>query len=570
MLFNSDKGQRVLTLLLLVILLIPNLFVALYDEQLAGFLVKKVAYLAVSLVCLLLPALFLKKRSYFLVMGVVSLLLSPIELSSIYLSRTPTSFMMMDTIFSTHFMEAFELLSSMLPLVLLVLLVWGLYFFAAIKYVPNETFFPKKLRNIFLGVGASLLTLGFLYFFIFARTLLTTETTTWKDNLVDVKDLMVDKLHKIFPFSVYLSSYDVWQHRAEVSEAQERVADFRFGLSPKADQDPEVYVLVIGETARANNMGLYGYERNTTPLLSKRQRLVAYDHFVTQANLTSNSIPIILTRASAVESGLAHSERSLAEAFAETGFYTAWITNQDVSVYQDRIMKTCDTAVSQEQTFSDRGKYDMDLLPALDSVLVKKDRPKKFIVVHTQGSHFRYNQRYPSGFEQFKPCFDNSMDHLAVSKEKKDLLVNAYDNSILYTDFFLSNLMDRLDERCATWAMVYLSDHGENLFDDEQDLIMHGTLKVSDYEARIPFIIAYSEGYGARYPEKVRQITAHKDRNLSSEVVFHSMLDMADIQAPVICDSLAISNPHLRSHDSTYILNGNREPILFEFKRLNP
>lgn len=281
-------------------------------------------------------------------------------------------------------------------------------------------------------------------------------------------------------------------------------------------------------------------------------------------------MPAQLLWASAVESGLAHSERSLAEAFAETGFYTAWITNQDVSVYQDRIMKTCDTAVSQEQTLSDRGKYDMDLLPALDSVLAKRERPKKFIVVHTQGSHFRYNQRYPSGFEQFKPCFDNSMDHLAVSKEKKDLLVNAYDNSILYTDFFLSNLMDRLDERCATWAMVYLSDHGENLFDDEQDLIMHGTLKVSDYEARIPFIIAYSEGYGARYPEKVRQITAHKDRNLSSEVVFHSMLDMADIQAPVICDSLAISNPHLRSHDSTYILNGNREPILFEFKRLNP
>lgn len=570
MLFNSDKGQRVLTLFLLVILLTPNLFVALCDEQLAGFLVKKIAYLSVSLVCFLIPALLLKKKSYFLFMGILSLLVAPIELASIYLSHTPTSFMMMDTIFSTNFTEAFELLSSMLPLVLLVLFVWVGYFFVTIRWVPNEIFFPKKLRKIFLGAGAALLGAGFLYFFIFARTLLTTESTTWKDNLVDVKDLMADKMHKIFPFSVYLSANDVRQHRAEVREAQERVADFRFGLSPKADQDPEVYVLVIGETARANNMGLYGYERNTTPLLSKRQRLVAYDHFVTQANLTSNSIPIILTRASAVESGLAHSERSLAEAFAETGFYTAWITNQDVSVYQDRIMKTCDTAVSQEQTFSDRGKYDMDLLPALDSVLVKKDRPKKFIVVHTQGSHFRYNQRYPSGFEQFKPCFDNSMDHLAVSKEKKDLLVNAYDNSILYTDFFLSNLMDRLDEQCATWAMVYLSDHGENLFDDEQDLIMHGTLKVSDYEARIPFVVAYSAGYEARYPEKARQISEHKSCNLTSEVVFHSMLDMADIHAPAIYDSLAISNPRLCSFDSAYILNGNREPILFDFKRLIP
>lgn len=100
--FNSAKGQWMLTIILLVILLIPNLVVAIGGEELEGFYVKKMAYLAVSAVCLLIPALFLKRKVYFLAMGVLALLLAPIEIASVYLSRCPTTFMMMDTIFNTN------------------------------------------------------------------------------------------------------------------------------------------------------------------------------------------------------------------------------------------------------------------------------------------------------------------------------------------------------------------------------------------------------------------------------------------------------------------------------------
>ncbi len=570
MFFKSDKGQRVLTLLLLIILLIPNLVVAIHGEELAGFYVKKMAYLAVSAVCLLIPALFLKRKVYFLAMGVLALLLAPIEIASVYLSRCPTTFMMMDTIFNTNPKEAFELLSSVWPLVLLTLLVWVGYFFLTIKFVKNETFFPKRLRNVFLGAGASLFLIGCVYFFVLARKLMTSEATTLADNLVDMKDMMTQKIRKICPFSVYLAANEVRVHRAEVREAQERVKDFHFGLQPKEGDEEEVYLLVIGETARAKNLGLYGYERNTTPLLSQRKNLVAFDHCVTQANLTNNSVPIILTRANAENKEVADHERSVAEAFAEAGFRTGWISNQDIMPYQERIIRTCDDVVLQDNDLTGGNLYDMDLIPPLDSILTKCDGKKKFIVLHTQGSHFRYNQRYPAEFEQFKPCFDNTMDHLAVNKENRSLLVNAYDNTLLYTDYFLAHLMAKMDQRCPKWAMIFISDHGENIFDDEENLIVHGSLKVSDYEVHIPLLLAYSDGYKASCPEKILCAEGNKGKNITSEVVFHSLLDMAGISSTAVVDTtLSVTREGMKSLTSTYILNGNRDALSFEFSRLD-
>lgn len=101
--------------------------------------------------------------------------------------------------------------------------------------MKNETFFPKRLRNVFLGAGASLFLIGCVYFFVLARKLMTSEATTLADNLVDMKDMMTQKIRKICPFSVYLAANEVRVHRAEVREAQERVKDFHFGLQPKEE-----------------------------------------------------------------------------------------------------------------------------------------------------------------------------------------------------------------------------------------------------------------------------------------------------------------------------------------------
>lgn len=568
MFLEKDTKGKVLTLVLLAVLFLPNIFVAVNVGEMEGMFMKKLGYLVVSLICLLLPALFLKGKAYFLFEGLFSLIVAPIELTSVYLSRCSTQFMMMDSIFNTNWGEALELLSSMWLFVLLVILVWVGYFVLTIKYIENKSLLTERVRKFILLSIPVVFLIGCVYFFLIARNSMTSESTTLADTVVNVKDMMTQKFRKIFPFSVYIASEEVWERRAEIREGQARVKDFRFGLKPKDDTVAETYVLVIGETARKHNFGLYGYHRNTTPLLSQKHNFVAYDRFVTQANLTSNSIPLILSRADASHSDVADRERSLPEAFSEAGFRTAWITDQDVSVFQQRIMDECDDAVVLGNNGSG-SVYDMDLIPALDSLLRESCGGKNFIVLHSLGSHFRYNQRYPSDFEIYKPCFGNSMDHLSVNKDHKEELMNAYDNSILYTDYFLSHLMDELEARCGVWMMVYLSDHGENLFDDERELVMHGTLPVSEYEANIPFFISYSDAYRERYPEKVEHIVENRGKNVSSEVLFHSFLDFADIRSEIIVDSLSLSGGCLKSMDSTYILNGNRIPVVFDFKRLD-
>ncbi|MBO4804929.1 MAG: phosphoethanolamine transferase [Paludibacteraceae bacterium] len=567
MVLEGRKKEMWVMALLLLLLMLPNLVVAFMAEELDGFVVKKLGYLAVSFACLFAPALVLKRKVYFLLEGIFCLPLAPIELASMFLNHSTIHFMMMDTLFSTNWYEAFELTSSVWPFFLLFLLTLTLYFFLTTRYVRNESFFSTKVRKLFLVSFSLLFVVGFSYFLVLARTLLMSEGTTFKDNLVDAKDLMVEKFRKIFPFDVYIATSEVFEHRAQVREMQASLSNFSFGIQPKEDQDEELFVLVIGETARWKSFGLNGYPRPTTPKLANQKNLVSYSHLITQANLTSHSVPLILTRADALHRRQADFEKSICEAFAEAGFYTAWLSSQVLTPYQERIISTCDSSVVLDKMISKSNSYDLNLVPSFEGLL-SQPASKKFIVIHSMGSHFKYNERYPSDSTYFQPSFDNTMDFLSASSENVDYLVNAYDNSIRYTDAFLSALIQKMEARGGVWSMVYLSDHGENLYDDERKLILHGTLVVSEYEAHIPFLVAYSDGYQSRYPEKVQSILDNKDKNQTSAVVFHSLLDMAGIQSDVVADSLSIGSPNLQDLDSAYVMNGDMKPILFDFSRL--
>lgn len=566
--FDNKYTERILTFFLFFIILIPSFFVSFWCADLDGFIVKKIGFLLISLVCTFIPLLFFKKKVYFILEGIFGVLLAPIEISSLHLNHTTTDFMMMDTILNTNWNEAVELLSSVWLFALFVILIWIIYFFITFKYIKNQDFFSKRVKKVFMISIPIILLGGCVYYFMLARKLMTSDDTTWRDNLVDMKDMMTIKFRKIFPFDVYIATSDVVERRLDIRRSQGRLKNFSFGLSPKEDEEEEISVLVIGETARWKNFGLNGYQRNTTPHLSQQKNLVSYSHLVTQANLTNNSLPIILSRANAIHSDIAYHEKSVCEAFAEVGYHTAWISDQDFNAYQERIIGTCDYTATINDKNHEKYVYDIDLMPPFETFLQQSSK-KKFIVVHSLGSHFKYGQRYPESFKQFQPCYENNMDYLSINKDNAELIINAYDNTILYTDYFLSSLIQRLEKKGGIWSVIYLSDHGENLYDDEENLILHGSLIVSAYEARIPFFVVYSDDYQKRYPEKVLNIEANKEKNITSEVVFHSLLDMANIEDDIIDTSLCISRKSLMNQDSTYILNGNRKPILFMFDRLN-
>ncbi len=166
----------------------------------------------------------------------------------------------------------------------------------------------------------------------------------------------------------------------------------------------------------------------------------------------------------------------------------------------------------------------MRILPKADASSSAHYRYRKlFVVLHTYGSHFNYQERYPRSFAYFKP--DSRSE--AKSENRRDLL-NAYDNTIRYTDYILHGIIERLQkwEGIQTKtdgvygqpisAMLYTSDHGENIFDDERCLFLHAAPKASDYELHVPFIIWTSDGYGKQYPDILKALGDNRTKQVQT------------------------------------------------------
>ena len=183
----------------------------------------------------------------------------------------------------------------------------------------------------------------------------------------------------------------------------------------------------------------------------------------------------------------------------------------------------------------------------------------QFFVLHSLGCHFRYEMRYPDEYKQFLPVFEEMFSYSMISEENKDRLVNAYDNAILYTDFFLHEIIRYADSLNRPACVVYMSDHGESFWDDERKLSLHGSYQVSEFEYHVPLFVWYSEEYASKYPEKVTALIQNKSIPVSSDAVFYSLLDLASIKGDVLDSTRSICSPFLQRIDTIDIITGAGE-----------
>lgn len=337
--------------------------------------------------------------------------------------------------------------------------------------------------------------------------------------------------------------------------------DFSFGaVSERPDSVREVYVMVVGETARALNWQLYGYGRETNPHLSKTDGLVWYKDMLTQANATHKSVPIMLSAASAEDYGILYTHKSVLTAFKEAGFRTAFFSNQLPNrSFIDYFGDEADTTVFLKANAQAKGEeynpYDEVLLRSVDSLLADTAVRKQFIVLHTYGSHFDYQERYPVNDIYFRPA-----SYESVSRDNRDILVNAYDNSIRATDELLYGIIRRLDAQPNTAAaMLYASDHGEDIFDDKRNLFLHASPIPTYYQLHIPFVMWFSPEYDALNPEGRRCAAENAGKPATTNVIFHTLLSMGGIETPYRNDSLAVTSP-LFTVIPRHYLNDHNEP----------
>ena len=376
--------------------------------------------------------------------------------------------------------------------------------------------------------------------------------------------LMVDDYrmrNQLYPVNICYNLYLAFERNAASENYKEASRNFKFeAKSERSLYAPEVYVMVVGETARAHNFSLYGYPRDTNPLLSKTQGIKAFPNVTTQSNTTHKSVPMLLSAASAEDFERLFHEKGILAAFKEAGFHTVFISNQLPNhSFIDFLGEQADEHYFLKKEDALQGNhYDEDLLQKLDEILPKADASssahyryrKLFVVLHTYGSHFNYQERYPRSFAYFKP--DSRSE--AMPENRRDLL-NAYDNTIRYTDYILHGIIERLQkwEGIQTKtdgvygqpisAMLYTSDHGENIFDDERCLFLHAAPKASDYELHVPFIIWTSEGFSKQYPDILKALGENRSKQVQSSLsAFHTMLGIGGIQTHYRQDEYSVAS----------------------------
>ena len=371
--------------------------------------------------------------------------------------------------------------------------------------------------------------------------------------------------NQLYPVNVCYNLYLAFERNAASENYREASRDFKFDARSEHDAEaPEVYVMVVGETARAHNFSLYGYLRDTNPLLSKTPGIIAFPDAMTQSNTTHKSVPMLLSAASAEDFERLFHEKGILAAFKEAGFHTVFISNQQPNhSFIDFLGEQADEHYFLKIEDASQGNhYDEDLLQKLDEILPEADASssshyryrKLFVVLHTYGSHFNYQERYPRSFAYFKP--DSRSE--AKPENRQDLL-NAYDNTIRYTDYILHGIVERLQKwekvqaktqaktdgiYCQpTSAMLYTSDHGENIFDDDRRLFLHAAPKVSDYELHVPFIIWTSEGFGNEYPNTWKALGENRTKQVQTSLsAFHTMLGIGGIRTPYRLDEYSVAS----------------------------
>lgn len=309
----------------------------------------------------------------------------------------------------------------------------------------------------------------------------------------------------------------------------------------KNTPDNLAVILVVGESVRPSHLGLNGYARNTTPLLSKRKNLASYDDVPSCGPFTRDAVPCVLTRASYLSPEDARKETSLISVFRKLGFHTSWIDMQGstASVFDSSITDIINEA-EQQISFNTslllEPKQDEAALPVIAKTPAEQ-KGRVLIVLHTFGSHWPYHTRYTEPFGKFQPVCSKTSAVVGDFKTSEDMaacdrqqLINAYDNSILYLDYVLDSLITQLEGRPA--LLIYTSDHGESLGED--GFFLHGN--VDKYglpvtiERRVPVIVWHSDSF--KIKPSVERIT--------HDFVFHSLLDCAGVKSDIINSDLSI------------------------------
>ncbi|HEU0278131.1 MAG TPA: sulfatase-like hydrolase/transferase [Rhodanobacteraceae bacterium] len=527
--------------LLIALLMLPNLVWLAHDADAA------VAALVLPLAGLVILFAIFGHRPWIACLLLTPFaLLAPLEAFYIAQYHHPTSAQIIATIIATNPLEAREYFGrELIPLALVLIagLVLGLVSAWLAGRARLALHGRQRIALGVIGIVAMLVPAGTgLASARSARVETTTASTSaWSGYAQALTDG--------YPFGVVPRVVRYRQEWDQMRREALQFKDFSFHArraGPRVAQR-QVYVLVIGESSRRANWQLFGYRRATNPELSTVKNLVPLSRFITTWPESIAAIPMILTRRKpAMAWDAPWHEASILRAMGEAGYETYWISNQQaIGEFDSPVSMYAYEAQHVEwlnhASWTAPNSYDGDLIQPLKDALAANHRDL-FIVLHMMGSHVKYDYRYPGSFKHWTPTqVSPAGEGNAIERAR-----NSYDNSILYSDHVLAEVIHVLQSSGAVSALWFESDHGELIPTPTCDKEGHGVGTVPEYE--IPAFVWYSDSYGKDFPARVAALRANADRRTLSADTFESLIDMAGVAFPGHDESWSVFSPKWRYH----------------------
>ncbi|MCM1291141.1 MAG: lipid A phosphoethanolamine transferase [Prevotella sp.] len=442
---------------------------------------------------------------------------------------------------TTNSKEVTELLGNMLLPFITVVVFYLLILFSATlcgfkKWTLKSPFIKKGMRSALIITCCGLLILPLAHF---KSPDFSIKKDIYPFNVIYNLSLAIDRVIKT---SHYSDTSQNFSYNARLTH--------QAGIK-------EIYILVIGETSRGDHWGIGGYKRNTTPYLSQRNDIIYSSDALSESNTTHKSVPMLLSPVSSESFNTdIYKVKSLISAFKEAGFATAFISDQmPNNSFIDFFANEADTTDYVRLANEDIKIFSDQLLINPLQKILSKNNNKQLIVLHTYGSHFNYRDRYSKENARFLPD-----DYADITNEFRPKLVNAYDNTIITTDKFLNDVITQLESQNCISALIYTSDHGEDLYDDGKSFL-HASLTPSIHQLHVPLFTWLSPQYSMTYPVIRENLIKNFAKPIStSRSICPSIIGIAGIKTDKINPSDDLSSSKFKPHKRIY-LNDHNKPI---------
>lgn len=381
-------------------------------------------------------------------------------------------------------------------------------YFLLLGVVPSILIFklkvtPVKIKNFIVHISLTL---------IFILSLAFANSANW---------LWIDKHSKTLGALVMPWSYVVNTNRFFYHQSLENKQQILLPNAIVKDKEKSVFVLVIGESARSENFSLNGYEKETNPLLSKIDNVYSYKA-ESCATYTTAGVKCILEH-----KNTGKLFEILPNYLFRNDVEVIWRTTNwgEPTVNIEHYHRKSDL---KKKCIGEGCDYDEVLLSNLREQILASEKDKILVVLHASTSHGpTYYKKYPKQFEKFSPVCES----VELAKCTQEELINAYDNTIVYTDYILAKLIGDLKQLTEyNSSMIYISDHGESL--GENNLYLHGIpASIAPKEQLdIPFIVWVSDS----------TVKLKDNHLLSQHNIFHSVLDFLTIESPVYDEGMSV------------------------------